>query len=921
MGFRVRYLALIVLVIALPSASTSAVAQCPPPAPAFDYRSDLWTQHISTQLANIDTSKSHPRLMLTRDVRARILADERAAVRFLRSDLQPKADYYARTITPDQLESWKSNPSKLMEMFSVGTQLAMAASLYEDPRHVAATHLILDFISANRDYFGKQTFLSGAPDIQAIDWAMRINSTALMYDWMFSSLSYPRREALFGLIASELVNFAKTAFVLPESSRPWWFSGFYLYNWTMVIAGGVTNASLAILGDLSLFTPAIAQQTNIATRDALRSTLLSYIASSGGSVAKALSTYNESGASPEGLMYWEIATTALLMTIDSLQTALGTDFGLSRAPGLRESGIFYLSAQNYRFGDTKGRDGTNIIAFLGRHLNNRCYHEDKTPLKQYAEVYNYKASQQALGLVKGFYYPYIRPCETSACPANFRCIPTFFGKSCVNAVANNQTPYPDWEQQTFKGFSTNFLNLLWLDPPTTLPSSDPWYRHIERVRLFKGSTKTWGPRESLVELAHLESDPYPMRAILKGGTNYPPHAHKDLGALWLHAGNTTWSQDLGLMPNDYALDGFFNQSVGESVSRWSYLRTDSLSHSAPEILPPTFASINNAGLNGFYSQRIQQIVRTSTSEPFASITIDTSNSTATVNLSQIYGVPDGMSRQVRLLNGASTDPSRPPTIEVTDEVSGLDPSHTLAFRMIQCGQFTDTIDTPGKKMSIKEERLQDVLDVRVTSPAKVVFETFPLDPLYRLPNLQYPNLNPLILQSAQACASCQTSPCPTRCEEIPKGCRVLRIRTTENSALDPTTGKLRLSLTLSPRISIAAPNFPGPQAPKASQMDIGLQAKRSRLISWRPSSREGYGSLLAVSRRLARKIKRVVLVSPDRIGALATMRLIKRDTRRSMYRLRAKPSTIPPGSFLVFILRNGTTIHIPLTEPTRRLRW
>ncbi|MCH5376017.1 MAG: heparinase, partial [Planctomycetes bacterium] len=51
-------------------------------------------------------------------------------------------------------------------------------------------------------------------------------------------------------------------------------------------------------------------------------------------VTRAMSAYAPKGSYPEGPGYWAYGTSYNVLLIDMLEGVLGTDFGLSKAPGV-----------------------------------------------------------------------------------------------------------------------------------------------------------------------------------------------------------------------------------------------------------------------------------------------------------------------------------------------------------------------------------------------------------------------------------------------------------------------------------------------------------------------------------------------------------------------------------------------------------
>lgn len=134
----------------------------------------------------------------------------------------------------------------------------------------------------------------------ALDWAG---------EWLSPEVDLMAREAL--------VNKALKPGL--ENSGNWWIKTDN--NWNLVCHGGLSMAALAVYEDEPELSAAILQQA------------VEYI-------PLALEPYAPEGIYPEGASYWFYATTFLTATISAYETALGTDFGFSSAPGVMESAIF-----------------------------------------------------------------------------------------------------------------------------------------------------------------------------------------------------------------------------------------------------------------------------------------------------------------------------------------------------------------------------------------------------------------------------------------------------------------------------------------------------------------------------------------------------------------------------------------------------
>jgi hypothetical protein len=93
------------------------------------------------------------------------------------------------------------------------------------------------------------------------------------------------------------------------------------HNWNLVCHGGLSLAALAVFEDEPELSARILDQA------------VEHI-------PLAMEPYAPSGVYPEGPSYWFYATTYLTAVISAFESALGTDFGFTGAPGLMESAAF-----------------------------------------------------------------------------------------------------------------------------------------------------------------------------------------------------------------------------------------------------------------------------------------------------------------------------------------------------------------------------------------------------------------------------------------------------------------------------------------------------------------------------------------------------------------------------------------------------
>ena len=157
-----------------------------------------------------------------------------------------------------------------------------------------------------------------------LDTAEMTNALAIGYDWFYDTLNESERVKIrtaivtLGLQPGLDAHRTKKYFWVSESNS----------NWCVVCYGGLLMGALAIAGDDAASTKLAGEMLPIAI-DKLQ---------------QSIEHYAPDGAWVEGLGYWRYSSIYAASAIAALQTALGTDFGLSTVPGLDRAGIFLLYA-------------------------------------------------------------------------------------------------------------------------------------------------------------------------------------------------------------------------------------------------------------------------------------------------------------------------------------------------------------------------------------------------------------------------------------------------------------------------------------------------------------------------------------------------------------------------------------------------
>jgi hypothetical protein len=141
------------------------------------------------------------------------------------------------------------------------------------------------------------------------------HALAIGYDWLYDRWTDEQRATLRSAMVEKGI---KPAVKIHEEAR-WWAKA--RHNWNQVCNGGIGLGALAV-ADLE---PELAGK---------------FLHAALQSIQLAMVEYGPDGAWAEGPGYWNYATTYNVTLLAALQTALGTDFGLSNVPGFPDAGLF-----------------------------------------------------------------------------------------------------------------------------------------------------------------------------------------------------------------------------------------------------------------------------------------------------------------------------------------------------------------------------------------------------------------------------------------------------------------------------------------------------------------------------------------------------------------------------------------------------
>lgn len=131
-------------------------------------------------------------------------------------------------------------------------------------------------------------------------------------------------------------------------------------NWNQVCNGGLSIGALVVADQ----DPDLAK---IILQNAINS------------IPLPMNHYAPDGAGVEGVTYWDYGSRYNILYLSSLETALGTDFGLSEIPGFQESGQYQMfisgaTRQSYNFADCGlRRMGTPMHFWMGKKFDQPAY--------------------------------------------------------------------------------------------------------------------------------------------------------------------------------------------------------------------------------------------------------------------------------------------------------------------------------------------------------------------------------------------------------------------------------------------------------------------------------------------------------------------------------------------------------------------
>lgn len=333
-----------------------------------------------------------------------------------------------------------------------------------------------------------------------LDTAEMTAALAIGYDWLYDKLDPKARETIRKAIVEKGLN----AVVSPvDPGTLWWEKS--THNWNQVCYGGLTLGALAVAD----------------TEPALATQILQRAKQNNPAAVK---TYLPDGVGFEGPGYWSYGTIYQVLLAASLQSALGTDWGLASDPGLDASAAFVLQTTGptgrfFNFSDGGDKSGVQPALFWFAHKNK----DNGLLASQYDRLREWLAQEK------------------------------------TDAGADEAMRY------------LPMIALWWPDSTTRKDPTLPlrWTgRGAQPLAVFRSS---W-------------TDPAAMWLALKGGSASLNHAHMDAGSFVFEADGERWAKDLGAQSYiTLESKGISLWDKKQESDRWKVFRLNNHSHNLVTI--------------------------------------------------------------------------------------------------------------------------------------------------------------------------------------------------------------------------------------------------------------------------------------------------------------------------------------------------
>jgi hypothetical protein len=444
---------------------------------------------VSGRAANVslDHLRAHPRLLLTAEDQTRLegVAKQNPLFAAMLGKLREAAEF-AITVPAATYKLEGPGPRRQLLLHQSQAALSrvmicgLAYRFFDDLRFADRVRVELDAVTAFKDWHPSHF----------LDTAEMTAVVAIGYDWLYSVLSEEERRRYRTAIIDKGLQPAERFYGPP---RHW---PTFANNWNQVCNAGMTLGALAIAD----------QEPELARR------FVSYAVAS---APRGMTSYAPDGAYPEGPMYWTYGTVFNCLMIAALDSALGTDFGLSQAPGFDRTGLY-----------------------IGQMISPR------RDFFNYADCHNDDGFGQSAGAMYFLARKFDRPLFA-----------WFRSRELQQMIGSLEVTQLKRANKYFA------LDIVWFDARGSGPPPEP----LPLTSYFRGT--------EAVTLRTAFDEPRAGYVGFKGGNNAANHSHLDLGSFVFESQGVRWALDLGA--DDYDAEGYWDVKEGK---RWRFYRLNTQSH-------------------------------------------------------------------------------------------------------------------------------------------------------------------------------------------------------------------------------------------------------------------------------------------------------------------------------------------------------
>lgn len=302
---------------------------------------------------------AHPRLHLDStgwsQLKSAIASDPRLQA------ILAKLQKHAEALLKDRSAEYKLiGPRLLNESRRALERISTFAGLYRldaDPRKLEAARNELTLICKFPDWHPPHF----------LDVAELTNAAGIGYDWLYNELTDSERKT----IREKIIAFGLKAGLKQYADNAFWAKP-HANNWGLVCNGGLTVGALAVLHDDPSGPPEALKVLEIAPKN----------------VMNAMEAYAPDGGWIEGPGYWHYASNYGSTMMAAMQSATGSDHGISDAPGFAQSGLFRVHSmgpalKSFNYADAHdGVEAAQEMYWLARRFQQPLFADSETRVVQ-----------------------------------------------------------------------------------------------------------------------------------------------------------------------------------------------------------------------------------------------------------------------------------------------------------------------------------------------------------------------------------------------------------------------------------------------------------------------------------------------------------------------------------------------------------